>query len=167
MVNCTNSVIFEQLYPDVVEPQRATAGSAGYDVRAYLQGRSIEVLAGSQSRQLFDCKDRLILRPGERAAIPLGFRASLPEGLEAQIRLRSSIAFKKGLVMPNSPATVDSDYPGEWLILVANGINESVAIHHLERIAQIVFTRFETVQWQSGLVIATSNRTGGLGSTGT
>ena len=69
--------------------------------------------------------------------------------------------------MPNSPATVDSDYPGEWLILVANGINEPVAIHHLERIAQIVFTRFETVQWQSGLVIATSNRTGGLGSTGT
>lgn len=157
--------VFEPLYPDVSAPTRATEGAAGYDVRAHVTGRSVEFFVGSESK-VVEVGEHLVLEPGARAAVPLGFRASIPRGLEAQLRLRSSIAFRRGLIMPNAPATVDSDYPGEWMVLVTNTLDEPVEIHHLERIAQIVFNRVETVEWSDGKVGISSDRTGGLGSTG-
>lgn len=159
-------VTFELLFPDAILPNRATAEAAGYDVYVYLKGRTVEVVVDTEVAQLEISEDRLILQPGARAAIPLGFRAKLPSGIEAQIRLRSSIAFWKGLFMPNAPATIDPDYPGEWLVLVANGLSEPVSIDHHERLAQIVFSRFEVIEWRPGHVAVSSGRIGGLGSTG-
>jgi dUTP pyrophosphatase len=101
-----------------------------------------------------------------RAAVPLGFRATLPAGLEAQLRLRSSIAFRRGLVMPNAPATIDSDYPGEWLVIVTNTLAEAVEIHHQERIAQIVFAPVAAPELRPGIVGISTERAGGVGSTG-
>jgi dUTP pyrophosphatase len=157
---------FEALYPDVTIPVRATEGAAGYDVRAHLTGRTVQTFHGSAAGSIEVTGDRIVLDPGVRAAIPLGFRATLPRGLEAQLRLRSSIAFRRGLIMPNAPATVDSDYPGEWLILVTNTLAEPVEVEHLERIAQIVFNRVEVVDWRPGEVGVSTDRIGGLGSTG-
>ncbi len=159
-------VIFEPLYSDVTVPARATLGFAGYDVRAHLRERIIEVALGSEITPVRITDKRVVLEPGARAVIPLGFRAMMPPSMEAQLRLRSSVAFRKGLIIPNSPATIDPDYPKEWLILVANALSEPVVVNHLERIAQIVFSRFETVRWQAGSPNFRSNRVGGLGSTG-
>jgi dUTP pyrophosphatase len=159
-------VTFEPLYPDVTAPARATEGAAGYDVRAHVTGRRVELVRGSSPGFVEVDGDHLVLEPGIRAAIPLGFRATLPRGLEAQLRLRSSSAFRRGLVMPNAPATIDSDYPGEWMILVTNTLSEPVEIGHLDRIGQIVYARVETVAWRPGEVSLSSDRTGGIGSTG-
>jgi dUTP pyrophosphatase len=160
------AVTFEPLYADVVIPARATSGAAGYDVRAHLKERTVEIMIGIKAEQITILGDRLVLQPGVRAAIPLGFRAMLPVALEAQLRLRSSVAFRKGLIMPNAPATVDPDYPGEWVIVVMNTLSDAVEIRHLERLAQIVFARFETVRWKTGLVRSSSNRGANFGSTG-
>jgi dUTP pyrophosphatase len=162
----SHPAVFQPLYADVSTPTRATEGAAGYDVRAHVKGRSVEVFIGSEARLVEVAGDHLVLDPGARAAVPLGFRASIPRGIEAQLRLRSSIAFRRGLIMPNAPATVDSDYPGEWMVLVSNTLDAPVEIPHLERIAQIVFNRVETVEWSEGTVGISSDRTGGLGSTG-
>lgn len=159
-------VIFEPLYADVVVPERATSGAAGYDVRAHLKDRTVEIMVGTKMEHIVVSGDCLVLQPNVRAAIPLGFRAMLPTIIEAQLRLRSSIAFRKGLIMPNAPATVDPDYPGEWVIVVANMLSVPVEIKHLERLAQIVFARFERVNWRTGPVIASSNRGARFGSTG-
>jgi len=159
-------VTFEPLYADVVVPERATSGAAGYDVRAHLKERTVEIMVGTRAEHIVISEDSLVLQPGVRAAIPLGFRAMLPSVLEAQLRLRSSIAFRKGLMMPNAPATVDPDYPGEWVIVLANMLSGPVEIKHLERLAQIVFARFEKVHWKTGPVIASSDRGARFGSTG-
>jgi dUTP pyrophosphatase len=165
-MDTTPFVRFEALQPDVTFPSRATEEAAGYDVRAYVRGQKIEAYRGVDPVTIEAEGDTLVLEPGLRAAIPLGFRAALPPGVEAQLRLRSSVAFRHGLVMPNAPATIDPDFPGEWRVLVTNTLDEPVEIRHLERIAQIVFSRFERVAWEEGAVGQSSSRTGGVGSTG-
>jgi dUTP pyrophosphatase len=163
-------VVFEPLRPDVLVPERATGGSAGFDLRAYLVERRVRCSDGMSQWEIESrrtngswCVD---LAPGTMALIPLGFRARLPEGFEAQVRPRSGASFKKGLLIPNAPGTVDADYPDEWLVPVRNGTSAPMRIEHGERIAQAVFHRFEIVRWQTGLVNATTDRTGGFGSTG-
>ncbi len=161
------TITFEPLYPDVVPPERATHGAAGYDVRAHLRGRTVRVARGGLVDMVaVHAAGRLSLDPGVIALVPLGFRAQLPDGFEAQVRLRSSIAFKKGLVLPNAPGTIDADYPDEWLVMLKNASSEAAVIEHGERIAQIVLNRFEVMPWVSGVVRVSTNRTGGVGSTG-
>ena len=154
---------FQPLHPEVEIPRRATRGSVGYDVRAYLAGREVRGYLHLDPVILRPDGERLLLEPGVRAAIHLGFRATMPFGQEAQLRLRSSIAFKRGLIMPNAPATIDPDYPDEWLLLVANPLPVPVTIEHLERVAQIVFTRVLHADGHDAEI----RRTGGIGSTST
>ncbi|MGI8498433.1 MAG: dUTP diphosphatase [Gemmatimonadaceae bacterium] len=160
--------MFELLYPDARPPERATAGSSGYDLRAYLRCRSIRVrsAAGEETREV-DGTGALQLAAGERALIPLGFKAMLPDGVEAQIRLRSSAAYRLGLLIPNSPGTIDPDYPDEWMVMLRNDSGSPVTIRHDERIAQAVLARFESLTWRAGAVGRTTDRAGGVGSTGT
>ncbi|HJR63288.1 MAG TPA: hypothetical protein VJ803_06265 [Gemmatimonadaceae bacterium] len=160
-------VTFEALHPDVMVPARATEGSAGYDARAYVRGRTIRRSdgAGVWETAQGDDTESVVIAPGEIAMIPLGFRARLPRGLEAQVRIRSSIAFRKGLIVPNAPGTIDADYPDEWMVLVKNTTSAPATVEHGERIAQIIFARFEVVTFAPGSVVATT-RTGGVGSTG-
>src|SRR5690606_16551278 len=81
-------VVFEPLHADVIPPTRATRGAAGYDVRAYLKGRSVRVSGSGGEREVkVDCEGRLVLEPGATALVPLGFRARLPDGYEAQLRV--------------------------------------------------------------------------------
>jgi dUTP pyrophosphatase len=100
------------------------------------------------------------------AMVPLGFKARLPSGCEAQIRPRSGTTFRKGLLIPNSPGTIDADYPEEWMVLVRNPGPRAVRIEHGERIAQMVLSRYEVLPMKLGQVGQSTSRTGGFGSTG-
>lgn len=108
----------------------------------------------------------LTLAPGEKALVPLGFKAQLPPGVEAQVRPRSGTSVKTDLVIANAPGTIDPDYAEEWCVPVKNGGTEPLEIAHGERIAQAVFSRFEPQDFVIGSVQRTTDRAGGFGSTG-
>jgi dUTP pyrophosphatase len=136
-------------------------------VCAYLIGRTVRVSDGLEVRERpSDDAHRLHLEPGEVALVPLGFKARLPSGFEAQVRIRSSIAFKRGLIIPNGPGTIDADYPDEWMVMLKNDSPRGVVIEHGERIAQVIIARYAVLAWSSGSVVVSTDRVGGIGSTG-
>ncbi len=162
-------VVFEPLHDDVGPPERRTGGSAGYDVRAYIHDRLVKLRRGDtgEARTVRCTDNTLVLEPHDIALVPTGFKARLPTGFEAQIRLRSSMAFERGLLIPNAPATIDADYPDEWFVMIKNDAPRPARIAHGERIAQAVLCPYSVLRWTEGTVHATTDRAGGLGSTGT
>lgn len=160
-------LVIQLLHADAEPPRRATAGSAGYDLCAYLRGRIVRCSDGSRTWEASVEPDACFTLPsGIAALIPLGFKARLPRGIEAQIRPRSGTTFKKGLQIPNAPGTIDSDFPDEWMVLVRNPTALPIVIEHGERIAQMVMARYEALDIESGEVGVTTERVGGFGSTG-
>ena len=131
-------------------PAYETAGSAGMDLRAAVP------------------EDQpMILAPGQRALVPTGLKIALPLGYEAQVRARSGLALKHGIVCPNAPGTIDSDYRGEVKVLLVNLGSEPVTLRRGERIAQLVLapvTRAEFVETEA--LDDTVRGAGGFGSTG-
>ena len=109
--------------PDLPLPARQTSGSAGYDVAS--------------------AEPDFALQPGERRAVGTGLAFELPPGLEMQVRPRSGLALRYGITLPNAPGTIDADYRGELKVIMQNGGGEPVTIRRGERIAQLVFARFE------------------------
>jgi dUTP pyrophosphatase len=129
-------------------PNYATIGSAGMDIRANI----------NEAIQIY---------PFERKVVKTGLYIELPIGFEAQIRPRSGLALKKGLSIPNSPGTIDSDYRGEIGVILMNLSNKIVTIEPSERIAQMVIAKYETIEWNEVADLGESDRgTGGFGSTG-
>jgi dUTP pyrophosphatase len=126
-------------------PAYQTEHAAGLDVRANLDAA-------------------VTLAPLERALIPTGLYLEIPAGYEAQVRPRSGLAYKHGVGIVNSPGTIDADYRGEVKVLLVNLSHEPFVVQDGERIAQLVFARHETVQWQE--VAELSETGGGYGSTG-
>ena len=139
------SVINDSLYP---LPEYATAQSAGLDLRAHLT-------------------EPLLLQPGERALIPTGLRMALPPGWEAQVRPRSGLALKQGITVLNSPGTIDADYRGPVGVILINHGADSFSVEPGERIAQLVFARFEQAVWQPVKELDQTERAeGGFGHSG-
>jgi dUTP pyrophosphatase len=133
--------------PDVPLPSRATAQAAGYDVRS--------------------AETDLDLHPGEIRAVSTGLIMELPPGMECQVRPRSGLAARYGITLPNSPGTIDPDYRGELKVLLQNGGRETVSIRRGERIAQLVFARFEAPDvLEVDSISQTDRGQGGFGSTG-
>lgn len=129
-------------------PEYATAGSAGMDIRAYLQ-------------------NPVILQPLERAMIPTGIFLEIPSGYEAQMRPRSGLAYKQGITCLNSPGTIDSDYRGELKVILINLSSQEQTIINGERIAQIVISKVERALLQPVMQLEGSLRgEGGFGHTG-
>lgn len=129
-------------------PQYATPLSAGMDIHAYMASP-------------------ISIVPFERQLIPTGLYIELPPGYEAQLRMRSGLALKKGLILPNAPATIDADYRGEIKVIIANISNEIQTIKSGERIAQLIIAKHETVQWIPAEQLNDTQRgTEGFGSTG-
>lgn len=163
-------IVIEALYPGVVLPIQATAGSAGHDLRAFLRERSLTLSDGVQQSTRAATEEQgewgITLEPNEMALIPLGFRTRLPNGMEAQVRPRSGQAFRHALTIPNAPGTVDADYAEEWLVIVRNDGPDARRIVHGERIAQVVFARYESPVFRQDSVQRTTERAGGFGSTG-
>ena len=164
------SVTFEPLFGDTRIPSRATLHAAGYDLYVYLKGRHVSVRGRDGTESSYECGPgvdaRVRLRGGEMALLPLGFKAALPPGYEAQIRMRSSWAYRRGLLLPNAPGTIDADYPDEWMVMVLASREGETVIVHGDRVAQVVLARFAALPWVAGSVATTTDRTGGLGSTG-
>lgn len=133
--------------PDLPLPARATEHAAGYDIRA---------------------AESVVLAPGEIRLVPTGLRMELPEGVECQVRPRSGLALKHGITLPNSPGTIDPDYRGELRVIMQNTGRQPVELDRGERIAQLVFARFEApTVVEVDAVGVTGRGEGGFGSTGT
>ena len=131
-------------------PAYETNGSAGMDLRA--------AVADDQP---------LVLEPGGRVLVPTGFRIALQSGFEAQVRARSGLALKHGIICPNAPGTVDSDYRGEVGVILANIGSEPFVIRRGERIAQLVIARHERAEWvEVEALDQTARGSSGFGSTG-
>lgn len=163
----TPTIIFEPLYPDVLPPTRATMWAAGYDLKAYLKDRDVTVYTHINTKVTVrpNGDGELLLAGGERAMIPLGFKAKLPMNYEAQIRPRSGLAIKQGLSIVNAPGTIDADFPHEWMVLLENRSNAVLTITHGDAIAQMVLAQYEVIPFTQGEVVVSTNRVGGFGST--
>ncbi|MDC3276200.1 dUTP diphosphatase [Flavobacteriaceae bacterium] len=129
-------------------PTYATKSSSGLDLKAVLESP-------------------VVLKPLERRIILTGLKIALPEGYEAQVRPRSGLAAKYGITVLNSPGTIDADYRGEIGVILVNLSNTSFTIQPRERIAQLVVTKFEKIDWlPTNELSATQRGDGGFGSTG-
>lgn len=129
-------------------PTRATAGAAGYDVAS--------------------AESTFTLQPLERRLVRTGLALAIPTGFEAQVRPRSGLALKHGLTLPNTPATIDSDYRGELMVAMINLGTSAVTVERGTRIAQLVFQRVAAVELEMVDALPPSVRgAGGFGSTGT
>ena len=132
---------------DLQLPDYATAAAAGADLLAAID-QDIE------------------LGPLQRRIVPTGISIALPVGFEAQIRPRSGLAARNGVTVANAPGTIDADYPDEWLVMVRNVSAQRITIEHGERLAQIILHRYATLDWSAGVVTRSTDRSGGIGSTG-
>lgn len=102
----------------------------------------------------------------ERALVPTGLYVALPPGYEAQIRPRSGLALKHGISIVNAPGTVDADYRGEYGVILINLSNEPFTINDGDRIAQLVVSKHESIEWEEVAELDETGRAGGFGSTG-
>ena len=129
-------------------PSIATPGSAGLDLKANLD-------------------QDICIKPLERVAIPTGLFISIPLGYEGQIRSRSGLSFKHGIIVINAPGTIDSDYRGELKILLINLSNEDYIVHDGDRVAQLVISSYAVPEWNLVDDLDKSQRAdNGFGSTG-
>jgi dUTP pyrophosphatase len=116
---------------------------------------------------LADLDEPLTLAPFARAAVPTGLALELPEGFEAQVRSRSGLALKHGVVCLNSPGTVDSDYRGEVKVILGNLSDASFTLRRGDRIAQLVVAPVTRVRMELTEALSNTQRgAGGFGSTG-
>src|SRR5688500_7363339 len=127
-------------------PAAATPGSAGLDLASADEGS---------------------LAPFERRLFATGFAIALPEGYECQLRPRSGLALRHGVTLPNTPATIDSDYRGELKVALVNLGAEPVHVTRGMRIAQMVVAAVPTVAVLAVTELPETGRgDGGSGSTG-
>lgn len=130
-------------------PQYQTNGSAAMDAHAYLP------------------EGPLAIAPFERVAVPTGLYVALPNGFEMQVRSRSGLSLKHGIVAINSPGTIDADYRGEIKVLIANMSNEPYEIKDGDRIAQLLIAKHERAEWNEVAELSETERgAGGFGHTG-
>jgi dUTP pyrophosphatase len=133
---------------DLALPAPSTPGAAGLDLPAAVDGE-------------------VVIEPGARVLIPTGFAIAVPPGLEGQVRPRSGLALHHGIVLPNAPGTIDSDYRGEVKVILQNTGRESFVVKRGERIAQLVFAPVERIAWREVQGLDTTARgDGGFGHTG-
>ena len=133
---------------DLPLPSYATAGAAGMDLLAAVA-------------------EQVRIAPGGRALIPTGLTIALPPGYELQIRPRSGLALRHGIVLPNSPGTIDEDYRGEIQVIVMNAGTEPFTVERGMRIAQAVLAPVVRARWHEVAELdGTARAGGGFGSTG-
>lgn len=146
-------------------PKYGTEFSAGCDVYAFLNVGDPFVTKSASGEFL------LVLPPKQRVMVHTGLYMEIPVGYEVQIRPRSGLAYKRGLMVINSPGTIDSDYRGECNVLLYNSSDENIIIENRERIAQYVLKEAPQIEWQqvnSVEELEDSKRSvGGYGHTGT
>lgn len=129
-------------------PSYATAGAAAMDLLAAVSAP-------------------VVVPPGGRELIPTGLAVALPPGHELQVRPRSGLALRHGIVLPNSPGTIDEDYRGEVQVIVLNAGDAPFTVERGMRIAQAVLAPVLRAAWQEVEALDETGRgEGGFGSTG-
>ena len=129
-------------------PKYESLNAAGLDIRANIQ-------------------KEMVIHPGEIKLIPTGIFMEIPSGYECQVRPRSGLALKKGITVLNTPGTIDADYRGEVGVILINHSKNSTTVSNGDRIAQLVFNKFEQIEWENESELSTTKRgDGGFGSTG-
>jgi dUTP pyrophosphatase len=127
-------------------PKYATPSSAGMDLRANIDAP-------------------VTIKSGERVLIPTGIHIQLPKGYEAQVRPRSGLFLKHGVSA--HLGTIDSDYRGDIGVMLINHGKDDFTVNDGDRIAQLVISKFEKVEWEPVLFLDDSERgEGGFGHTG-
>lgn len=133
---------------DLALPAYETCNSAGMDLRAAID-------------------EDVVLKAGERKLIKTGLAIAIESGYEGQIRPRSGLALKNGLIVLNTPGTIDADYRGEVMIILANLGTEDFVVQRGMRIAQMVISTCIQVSFEEVDSLDDTERgTGGFGSTG-
>lgn len=137
----------QRLHPNAQLPEYAHGSSedAGLDLRSV---------------------ENTVLEPGCPKLVRTGLAIELPPGAEAQIRPRSGLALRHGIILPNSPATIDPGYRGEIQVILLNLGKEPYRIEAGDRIAQMVVARYESVEWEEGELSESNRGTDGFGSSG-
>ena len=130
-------------------PAYQTAGSAGMDLHAAVT-------------------EDLVIEPGRIVLVPTGLEVAIPDGFEGQVRPRSGLAVKHGISLPNTPATIDSDYRGEIRVPLINLGRAPFVVARGMRIAQLVVAPVVRVAWDEVAELPSTERGGGgFGHSGT
>ena len=130
-------------------PEYKTELSSGADLRANVE-------------------ETVYVYPMKRALIPTGLFVAIPKGYEAQVRPRSGLAINNGIIVLNTPGTIDADYRGELKVILANFSDTSFAVNPGDRIAQMVIAKTEQAEWVEVEELDSTERgDGGFGHTGT
>ena len=160
--------------PGSVVPEKATAGSAAFDVRAnFVDVGTVTVYTATNKKTETAVRDQygvlsVILQPRSRAMIPTGLIFDIPEGFKLGLHARSGESLKNGKSLANGVAVIDSDYVEQTYVLIQNNSDLRVEIVHGDRIAQaslerVIPTLIVPLTEAPG---RKTTRSGGLGSTG-
>jgi len=141
-----NQVVkFKKLHPDAVIPEKATSGSAGFDLCTV---------------------EDFVIPSMSRVKVRTGLAIEIPSGYEGQVRPRSGLAARQGITVLNSPGTVDSDYRGEVQVILIN-FGPEASFKSGDRIAQMVIGSVPSLSFEEVSDISDTERgEGGFGSTG-
>jgi dUTP pyrophosphatase len=141
-----------------------------HKIKVKIKGKFIPQYKSEQAAgcDLFaDVSSDVIIEPGHFCTIPTGISIEIPEGYEAQVRPRSGLAKNYGIGIVNSPGTIDADYRGEIKVILFNLGKNTFRIKNRDRIAQLVFSRVERVEFESVKNLRNTRRgKGGFGHTG-
>ena len=130
-------------------PEYKTKLSAGADLRA-------------------NVTETVYVYPMKRALIPTGLYVAIPKGYEGQVRPRSGLSINNGIIVLNTPGTVDADFRGELKVILANFSDTTFAVNPGDRIAQLVIAKCEQAEWEEVDELDETERgEGGFGHTGT
>lgn len=124
--------------------------------------------ADAAGADLYAClDDDVVIQPGASAFIPTGLAMEIPRGCAGLIYARSGLACKRGLAPANKVGVIDSDYRGEFIVVLHNHGSQEQVVSHGERIAQLVITPVFTPGFMEVEELTDTQRaTGGFGSTG-
>ena len=149
----------------------AKADDAGFDLRAaFLKGEHLDMSNGGKKPvvEMSNGDFRLILRPGEIVAVPVGIAVAVPPGWQLEVRPRSGLALKQGVAVVNSPGTVDAGYRGPVKAILQNLGQDVFVINPGDRIAQgVLMPAPRAVFIEVEELDETERGTGGFGSSGT
>ena len=91
--------------------------------------------------------EELYIEPFDRALVPTGLHFDIPDGYEIQVRSKSGLALKQGLMVLNSPGTVDQGYTGEIKVIMFNTTKRTIKIEKGQKIAQAVLCPVVCGKW--------------------
>ena len=143
-----SSIRVKRLHPNAMLPTYGSSEAAGAD--------------------LYACLDEdLVIAAGASAFVPTGLAMEIPKGCAGLIYARSGLACKRGLAPANKVGVIDSDYRGEFMVVLYNHGTQEQTVSHGERIAQLVITPILTPAYEETDVLSDTQRSaGGFGSTG-